>query len=427
MATIQLDITAETDKTSLGFHIALQSIGIVEISFDPGKSVNESLSVVAINTNAGLMPGWLTSFGDKIYSISRTSYPDIASKSGGVFAFQKAPVAASAKSETGLALFDQASSNGKGGVHCQVSPDGKILVATNITASTLSIYPLSENGAMGKPAHILDYNKSDPGPKEAHPHQAAFDPSGQFLIVPLRTMDRVDIYSIKSSQQVTKVHSIPVPASAGPRHVAFNSVSPSKAYMYLLSEKDNSIRVFTLNYKDTASQNLTVELKQTISTMGKDLGPSPDEHKNLAAEIAISNDGKFVYASNRDLTHADTDTLAVYSVESEPAHDMHHLRYLGCQETHGKHPRMFALSNDKENKWVAVAHQWSQDVVVFARDTATGFLKDIKGRLNVKAAALHQPTLDNVTFSKDMSMEGRMSWEDLLKGRTEGPMCVLWK
>lgn len=426
MANIQPGIMTETGRVSLGFYVALQSTGIIEISFEPGKNVNESLSVVSINTDAGFMPGWLTSFGDKIYSISRTSYPDDSmSESGGVFAFQKASATPSATSRTGLALFDQASSNGKGGVHCQVSPDGKILVATNITASTLSVYPLSENGAIGEPSHILDY-ESESNPKEAHPHQAIFDPSGKFLIVPLRTMDRVDIYSIKSPQQVSLVHSIPVPASSGPRHVAFNPISPSNAYMYLVSEKDNSIRVFTLNYSGTASGELAVEFKQTLSTMGKDFAPTPDEHEDLAAEIAVSNDGKFVYASNRNLTRPDADTLAIYSVDNNPANDSRHLTYLGSQEIPGKHPRMFALSNDKENKWVAVAQQFSQDVFVFERDMATGFLKGIKGRVSLGVATPHQ-SAPEVTFVKDTSVERKLSREELLKGRKEGPMCVLWK
>ncbi|EXJ67548.1 uncharacterized protein A1O5_09561 [Cladophialophora psammophila CBS 110553] len=414
-------------RATLGLYVALQSTGILEISFDPSKSANESLSVIGINTDAGFMPGWLTSFDDKIYSISRTSHPGSDTQSGEVFAFQRVPVTASATGGTGLTLLNQASSNGKGGVHCKVSPDGKILAATNITASTLSIYPLSDNGAISKPTHIFDYNMSDSGPKEAHPHQATFDPSGQFLIVPLRTMDCVDIYSIKCPQQVKKVQRIPVPSPAGARHVAFNPISSSRAYMYLVSEKDNSIRVYALYYKGTGPQDLTVEFKQRLSTMGRDLPPTADEHMDLAAEITVSNDGKFVYASNRNLTREGDDTLAIYSVDSDPAHDGHHLTYIGSQEVHGKHPRMLALSNDKENKWVAVSNQFSQDIVVFERDTVTGFLKDVRGKISVKVNAPYQTTPDKVTFVKDISIEGKLSREERAKGRVEGPMCVLWK
>ncbi|OAP57384.1 hypothetical protein AYL99_08122 [Fonsecaea erecta] len=412
-------------ERSLGFYIALQSTGILEIAFDPGKSANESLSIVAVNTDAGFMPGWLTGFGDKIYSISRTGYLNGEDSSGGVFAFRREPLSTSPPSGAGLVLFDQTSSNGKGGVHCEVSPDGKILAAANITASTVSIYPLSEEGSIGTPTFVFDYNQSDPGQNEAHPHQAAFDPSGQFLIVPLRTMDRVDFYFVQSPQKVHRVHCIHIPAPAGARHVTFNPISPSKAYMYLISEKDNSIRVFVLNYSARGPQGLTVELKQTLSAMGKDLAPTPAEHKDLAAEIAVSNDGRFVYASNRNLTRTDDDILTIYSVDADPTHEECHLTYLGSESTRGKHPRMFALSNDEENKWVAIAHQFTQDIVVFERNRKTGLLGEVRGRISVKVAAPHQKTRDEVTFVE--TREGPHSREEFKIGRTEGPMCILWK
>ncbi|KIY01294.1 uncharacterized protein Z520_02846 [Fonsecaea multimorphosa CBS 102226] len=412
-------------ETSLGFYVALQSTGIIEIAFDPSKSANESLSIIAVNTDAGFMPGWLTASGDRVYSISRTSYPNSESNSGGVFAFRRAPSMTSASTGKGLVLFDQASSNGKGGVHCEVSPDGTMLAAANITASTVSIYPISEDGSVGTPTFVFDYNQSDPGPLEAHPHQATFDPSGQFLIIPLRTMDRVDIYYAPSPQQVERVHCIDIPAPAGARHVAFNQISPSKAYMYLISEKDNSVRVFILNYNARGPQSLTVEFKQCLSTLGKDLAPSPARHEDLAAEIAVSNDGRFVYASNRNLTRTDDDAFTIYSVDPDTANEERHLRYLESQPTRGKHPRMFALSNDKENKWVAIAHQFSQDIVVFERNTTTGLLGEVRGRISVKVAAPHQNTADKVIFVE--GEEGQRSREEFKKGRTEGPMCLLWK
>jgi 6-phosphogluconolactonase (cycloisomerase 2 family) len=407
-----------------GLYVALQSTGVVELAFNPQKGVKDSLSVVSVNTKAGFMPGWLTLSGDKVYTINRMGYPGSESDSGSVSAFQRATAGSS---ETGLKLVDQLSSNGKGGVHCDVSPDGKVLAAANITASTLSIYPLSATGSIGKPTHVFDYNKSDPGPKEAHPHQALFDPSGKLLVVPLRTMDRVDIYSVNGPEQVVKVHSIPLPDLSGPRHVAFNPISPSKVYLYVLSEKDNSLRVFTIGYPSPASPALTVEFKQILSTLGKDVGRTPDEHKDLAGEIVVTNDGKFVYASNRNLTRSEFDTAAIYSVDSDPAHDDKHLTYLGEQDLAGKHPRMFALSKDKENKWLAISHQLSQNIAVFERDTVTGFLKELKGTIGMRVNHPHQPEIEKVTFAEDLSDAEKLTKENLKKGKTEGPMCVQWK
>ncbi|EXJ60158.1 hypothetical protein A1O7_04310 [Cladophialophora yegresii CBS 114405] len=416
-----------TSGVANGLYVALQSTGVVELAFDAQRGVKESLSVVSINTKAGFMPGWLTVSGDIVYTINRMGYPGSESDSGSVTAFQRVTTASSSATvETGLTLLDQTSSNGKGGVHCDVSPDGKVLAAANITASTLSIHALSETGSIGKPTHIFDYNKSDPGPKEAHPHQALFDPPGRLLVVPLRTMDRVDIYSVDGPDQVALIHSIALPDLSGPRHAAFNPVSPSKTYLYVLSEKDNTVRVYAIGYPSPESPTLTVEFKQVLSTMGKDVGRTPDEHKDLAGEIVVSNDGKFVYASNRNLTRSDFDTVAIYSVDREPAHDDQHLKYLGAQDLAGKHPRMFALSKDKENKWLAISHQLTQNIAIFERDLVTGFLKDLKGTISMRANHAHQPDMEKVTFAEDLSL-GKWTKEDLKQGKTEGPMCVQWK
>lgn len=101
-------------QPTLGLYVSLQSTGILQISFDPMKSMNESLSVIGINTDAGFMPGWLPSFNDRIYRISRASYLGSDTQSGDVFAFQRMPGTASATSGTGLTFLNQASSNGKG-------------------------------------------------------------------------------------------------------------------------------------------------------------------------------------------------------------------------------------------------------------------------------------------------------------------------
>lgn len=115
---------------SLSFYLALQSKGILSIAFDPTKNKSDSLRIASTNENAGYMPGWLTSHGNKIYSISRTNFPDNTSTSGGLFAFAKDDSRSSATQA--LTLLNQVSSEGLGGVYCDISPDGRTLSATNM-------------------------------------------------------------------------------------------------------------------------------------------------------------------------------------------------------------------------------------------------------------------------------------------------------
>lgn len=397
--------------------MALESTGLIEISFDPRKPPHESLSVASVCADAGHMPNWVTSHGDHVYSISRTAYPDGRSSSGGVHSFR----------HDGLRLktISHASSNGKGGCHLSVSPDGKALVASNITASTISVYPLSGDGSIDDPSYVFDYNKSDPELPAAHPHQTSFDSSGRLMITSLRTMDCLDIYSYKSPYDIKKIKRITLNQIVGPRHFVIRSISPSVAWLYVLSEKDNSIRAFSLHITDPDSESgIVVELKQAISTKGKDLPLTPADFKDLASEIAISDDGKFLYASNRGFESLGNDTITVLSIDDESSE--HHLTHIDTQRSYGKHPRMFALSRDESNQWVAVANQFSQDIVIFERDVNTGRLGKVRGKMDLRTKESKNST-DQVNFVNKMDMEGVVTIRDCLKGRLEGPMCVLWR
>lgn len=406
------------DSSALGFYVALQSTGIVEFSFDPTvANPNKSLSIVGYTTDAGYKPGWITAYQNKIYSISRTAYPDNSSESGGVFAFQRPGETTSA---TNLTLLDSQSSNAIGGVYVDVSPDGRTLSAADIDGSTVSVYPLAQDGTIGSPSYIFRYNLTTPGPglndsqEIANPHESTFDPSGQFMFVPDRGADRLYVYSVDGPYDVVEIHNITLPLGTGPRHITFQVYNTTRTYMYLVSELDNTVRVFTLDYPNShswsawtasgqyshASRNLTISLVQTISALNNtDIRTAPI-NENLVAEIAITNDNKFAYASIRNTQSLKSDTLSVYSIDSDPSNDEHRLTWLGSNATLGKTPRHFALSNDVNNTYVAVGNEVSQSIVVFERDVITGFMKKLVGSISLGALDLTQAL---------------------------GPVCILWK
>lgn len=88
-----------------------------------------------MNTAGGLTPDRLTTHNDKIYSVSRTDYPDNRFVNGGVFAFQKHYAQGqrvAAGSNYGLGLLGNASTGGKGGVACDVSRDGRTIGVTGM-------------------------------------------------------------------------------------------------------------------------------------------------------------------------------------------------------------------------------------------------------------------------------------------------------
>ena len=122
-------LSSRPDTEPWILYVALQSEGILTVSFDPSKPSSTSLQIIDVNTYGGFIPGWLTTHNDKIYSVSRTDYPDNRFVNGGVFAFQKhysqEGQRVAAGSNYSLGLLSNASTGGKGGVACDISRDGR--------------------------------------------------------------------------------------------------------------------------------------------------------------------------------------------------------------------------------------------------------------------------------------------------------------
>lgn len=101
------------------------------------------------------------------------------------------------------------------------------------------------------------------------------------------------------------------------------------------------------------------EEKQKISTL-----PDDFQGENGGLAIRISDDGRFVYASNRG-----HNSIAVFAVSEKE-------QLLECIQiisTEGDFPRDFAL--DPTNDYVLCANQNTDNLTLFARNKETGLLE----------------------------------------------------
>lgn len=85
---------------------------------------------------------------------------------------------------------------------------------------------------------------------------------------------------------------------------------------------------------------------------------------NTCADIHISSDGQFVYASNRG-----HNSIAVLKVNEADGS----LKLLGNKGCGGEGPRNFSLSPDEN--FMLVANQRTNNIVTLKRDPSTGMLK----------------------------------------------------
>lgn len=93
-----------------------------------------------------------------------------------------------------------------------------------------------------------------------------------------------------------------------------------------------------------------------------------------SADIHLSPDGRFLYASNRWDKES---TLSIFSVNTITGM----LSLVGHQSTGGDHPRNFAI--DPTGRFLLVANLASGTIIVFKRDPKTGLLKKTAHRIQV--------------------------------------------
>ncbi|WP_271505942.1 lactonase family protein [Bradyrhizobium sp. CCBAU 11357] len=137
---------------------------------------------------------------------------------------------------------------------------------------------------------------------------------------------------------------------AGPRHVAFH---PAGQLAYVVDELDSTVTAYRFDPADGALQPF-----QMLSAV-----PDAFTGNSRAAEIAVSTDGRFVYASNRG-----NDSIAVFAMDPTTGR----LSPASWMPSGGKTPRFFALG--PSDTFLFAANEDSDTLIAFRRDAANGAL-----------------------------------------------------
>ncbi|MRN52429.1 lactonase family protein [Paenibacillus monticola] len=186
-----------------------------------------------------------------------------------------------------------------------------------------------------------------------HPHSAVFSPDGRYLFVSDLGLDLIRSYTINREQQTFEAqHDTILHPGAGPRHFVFH---PDEKSAYVINEVDSTITSFTYD-----SAKGTLHTAVTVSTLPADYD---SKEENTCAEIALSEDGRFLYGSNRG-----HDSIVVFAVDAGSAG----LTFVEHISTLGGHPRHFTLTPD--SRYLIVANRDANNLVVFSRDPKSGRL-----------------------------------------------------
>jgi len=253
-------------------------------------------------------------------------------------------------------LLNRAAAGGKNGVREAVDPSGKFLVMANYASGSVAVLPIAPDGSL-KDQHQLVQLPGEPGPHKveqmsSHPHDIVFDPSGRFVLVSDKGLDRVFVFRFDAATgrlAPTEQGSVKSRPGAGPRHLAFH---PKLPIVWVLDELDSTIATYKF---DTERGTLTA--LQVMSTL-----PTDFTGYSTTAEIAVSPDGRFVYGSNRG-----HDSVTIFTANPEGL-----LSVVGWQPTQGSSPRFIGL--DPAGHFLYAANEQGDTVVTFRVDGGSGKL-----------------------------------------------------
>lgn len=267
------------------------------------------------------------------------------------------------KNDGTLHLINRQATGGNHPCYVTVDKTGKWLVAGNYSSGSLAVFSIEANGGLG-PGTITRHEGSGPNKaRQASPHVHAtfFSADNRYLFVPDLGIDKLMIYAFDENTGNISLAKQPFTSSepgAGPRHICFNPVS---SFAYLVEELSGTV----VTYKFKKGK---LKQKQRISTM-----PAGDTSFAGSADIHVSPDGKFLYASNR----AEANTIAIFSIDRRTGK----LTPGGHQSSLGKTPRNFNF--DPSGNFLLVANQNSDQIVVFKINKDTGLLTDTGNRIDV--------------------------------------------
>ncbi len=250
-----------------------------------------------------------------------------------------------------------------GGLPCHIIVDatGKYVLSANYETGSVAVYPMGADGSLGEAATVVQHRGSGSSHERQlgpHAHAVVLNAANDRLFVPDLGLDRVVVYDFNSDTGALAPGDPPfvkLHTGAGPRHFVFD---PSEQYAFALGEMDATITV--LAHRDGMLNPL-----QRVSTLPPDSTARPS-----CAEIAVSANGRFVYASNRG-----HNSIARFAFADGA------LTALGHTDTGGETPRDFAI--DPTGTFLIVGNQDTDSVVTFRINSATGDLEETGHRVQV--------------------------------------------
>jgi 6-phosphogluconolactonase len=322
------------------------STGIYSFQWDPKTGSLTDMRAAGIATNPSFLV--LHPNGRFLYAVSEGGPTD----ADRITAF----AVSDSNSSGQLRDLGSVSSMGKGPCHLSLDSSGRWLFVANYGSGSIAVYPVRSDGTLGDARQTIqqqDPAAADESPKRPHAHEVVPSPDGRFLLSVDLGLDKVFIYRfdpVSGALTANDPAALQFPSKYGPRHLVF---SKDARRVYLLTEL--TAKLVTLGWD--AARGSLIQLAETSAL------PPGYAGQPSGAELALSRDGRFLYASNR----AQSNTITAFRIGSDglPA-------VIGSIESGGQTPRFIVI--DPSDRFVLAANQDSNNIAVFRIDPVSGAL-----------------------------------------------------
>jgi len=348
----------------VGTYTAGTSQGVYRYAFDShtGQIAAQPEQVVKTEN-----PSWLTlSHDQKHLFVVNENGPGQADVIGRVSSFSVAP------KTHDITPINQVESKGEEPTHSSLAKGEGYLFVSNYAVhpdpgGRLSVLPINAKGELGEVVQQEQHEASKVNPERqasSHVHSVYVAPNGRDVYLNDLGADRVFLYHFdpKNTQHPLTASTPPeviLAPGSGPRHIVF---SKDGMHAYLVTEMAAQVTVFDAQKGGFLKQRQVVDLAA---------GKAPEAKGGGA--IHLSADGKFLYVSNR----ATSNEMLVYSVAPKSGE----LKEIQRRSVEGVEPREFTF--DPSGKFMLIANQKSNQIVVVRHDAKTGLLGETVQKFDI--------------------------------------------
>ncbi|MET4804323.1 beta-propeller fold lactonase family protein [Bradyrhizobium sp. LB11.1] len=230
---------------------------------------------------------------------------------------------------------------------------GKVLFSASYGGNKVALNPLQANGVVGEPKQVI--------PTGLNAHAFLPSPDNRFVFATNLGSDQVLSFAFDAAAGTLTPSDPPLfktPEKSGPRHFVFH---PNGKFVYLIHELNGDVAAYSYEAKSGAWGEI-----QRTTALPEGFNGKESDKKPWAADIHITPDGRFLYASERT-----TNTLTAYKVDPTSGK----LTTIGSVPTE-KQPRGFNI--DPTGRYLAAVGELSDGMTVYAIDQTSGALSKLK-------------------------------------------------